>query len=605
MREICSEDAAGVAPLMRAFLLSLACIVLIALPAQAQSKPKVLRSITTAPTSKVTSQVTASLVAQTPTITLTLRYGTDTTYSSGSIVRTIVSNTTTTYVQRFDLAGLVHGTKYFVQVEAKTDVATETKTLEFTQTLDPIAKSDRLTLTSFTGTRAFVLRNDFDPDNVSGAEPDDDLSIKRVTQPAFGRAEIVGKAIMYHPGVTFRGTDEFEYVVTDQFGGTAKAVVTVSGLQFSVVGTQALLLRDLQGDTAGYLQIGVSRAGSFTGTLELGDKSYALLGSFDGAGKFLGYARSGSKLVPVELALTQDEDGLTRIEATLANGTIVAADTVSSQTFDSLEELAGRYTIELPAGSGDSESDDFGTGWAIMEIEQSGDVEIEGETGDRRKFSAGAVLSGSPEGPVVSFYAQQRDGSLAGVLSVGDTISGELTWTREETDSEFYPGGFDITVNANGGRWVEPEDDQRALELDGGDADKMTISISGGDVPEFEQELEISEDDRVTVIEPAADALNMKIDRDDGRFKGKFRHLDDPDRRSKIRGILLQGEGRGSGVFEGNGKAGLVEITTGSTDSPDPVIPDPVIPDPGTTPQPDPDPLDPLDPVLPDPLFNF
>ena len=53
-----------------------------------------------------------------------------------------------------------------------------------------------------------------------------------------------------------------------------------------------------------------------------------------------------------------------------------------------------------------------------------------------------------------------------------------------------------------------------AAALDGDDAGRMTISISGGNVPDFEQELRISEDDRVTVINEGPDSLNMKIDRD-------------------------------------------------------------------------------------------
>jgi hypothetical protein len=297
----------------------------------------------------------------------------------------------------------------------------------------------------------------------------------------------------------------------------------------------------------------------------------------------------------VGLEITQ-ENGVTRLRATLANGRLVAAEATSTQTIASMAELAGRYTMELPAGSGTTveedgtaSSDGLGTGWAIMEIDKWGDVDIEGETGDRQKFSASGVLSGSPTGAVVSFYAEQKDGVLTGTLSLAEKVTGDLRWLHD---------GEEDAVSASGGRWVEPkEDDRRSMASEGDDAGRMTISLSGGNVPEFERELRISEDDRVTVIDEGSDSLNMKIDRDNGTFKGKFRQLDDLDRRCEFRGVLLQGEGRGSGVFEGHDKPGRVEISLASPDSPDPE------PDPTPNPQPDPQP-DPLDPGFNDPVFN-
>ena len=61
--------------------------------------------------------------------------------------------------------------------------------------------------------------------------------------------------------------------------------------------------------------------------------------------------------MPVGLDILQ-EDGVTRIRATLANGTIVATEETSQQTITSMEEIAGRYTIELPASSGDTTDED-------------------------------------------------------------------------------------------------------------------------------------------------------------------------------------------------------------------------------------------------------
>lgn len=600
MREICGEDAAGACISMRALFLSLLGILVLALPVEAESQAKVLRSISSNPRSATTADVVVSLVAQTANITVTVKYGLDETYSQGTLVQ-VITRLSPTYSPAFALTGLVHGSKYFVKTEATAGDLTETKTLQFTQNLAPIAREDVLALTSFAGTRIDVLRNDTDPDNAKSGTPVDLLSIKRVTEPAFGRAEIVGKAIVYSPGPAFLGRDAFDYIITDSLGGTSRATVNVTGLQFALFGGHGLLLQDLEGGTAGYLRIDVGRSGSFTGSLQLGGKSYALMGSFDSAGKFLGYARSGGNVVPVSLMISQ-EDGVTRIRAALANGSIVAAEEASRHTITSMKEIAGRYTLELPAGlSGAGEkaassSEEFGIGWATMKINEWGVVQIKGETGDRRKFSTGAVLSGSPSGPVIAFYAPQKHGWIGGGLQIGEKVSGALTWVRGKTGSDFYPAGFDAAVNVNGGRWEEPKRGRRALANDSGDAGRLKIAIAGGNVPQFERVLRLSEKDRVLVVEPGEDALNLEIDRGNGIFKGKFRHLNDQGRRSKIRGVLLQQEGRGSGVFEGAKKAGRVSISLHSPTTP--------APNPVPLPQPQPN-VNPLPPNQVDPVFDF
>ncbi|MGV3531852.1 MAG: Ig-like domain-containing protein [Chthoniobacteraceae bacterium] len=598
---------------MRAFLLSLVAILALisATQAQTQTQPQVLRMISAAGKTATSTNVTVNLVHQERNITATVKWGTDTTYSLGTQTL-VVTRLSPTYSPIFELTGLVHGTKYFVQVQAATTEATETKTLEFVQNLSPTAKADAFTLEGFTGTRMPVLRNDRDPDNVAGAEPVDELSLKRVTAPSFGRAEIVGKAIVYSPGPAFLGHDQFEYVVTDSNGETSRATVTVSGLGFALFGPHGLLLEDAAGTPAGYLRLDVARGGTFTGSLKMDGRSYALMGRFDSQGKFLGYARSSSGVVPVGLEISQ-EGGVTRIRAKLANGQLGADEATSTHTIASMAELAGRYTIELPAGSAavpdddeeeeenedNDSSEELGIGWAIMEIDNWGDVDIEGETADRQKFSASGVLSGSPAGAVVSFYAQQKNGVLSGTLTLGEKVTGDLQWQRKDGNDEA------VTVSANGGRWFEPEEGRRALATDEDDAGRMTISISGGNVPDFERELRISEDVRVTVLEEGSDSLDMKIDRDNGTFKGKFRQLDDLDRRCEIRGGLLQNERRGSGVFEGDGKPGRVEISLGSPEVPAPQ-PDPT-PQPDQEPDPQPDPLFPgfNDPGLENPGFEF
>ena len=108
---------------MRAFLLSLLGILIVALPAEVQAQAKVLRSITASPENTTATDITVNLVPQAANITVVLKYGTDETYSLGTQSRTITS-ISPTYSPVFTLVGLVHGTRYFVQVDATAGTAT-------------------------------------------------------------------------------------------------------------------------------------------------------------------------------------------------------------------------------------------------------------------------------------------------------------------------------------------------------------------------------------------------------------------------------------------------------------------------------------------------
>jgi hypothetical protein len=85
----------------------------------------------------------------------------------------------------------------------------------------PVANNDAATTMQGVPTTILVLANDTDPDA-------DMLSIVSTTQPAHGTASIQNGAIFYTPNANFTGTDSFQYTISDGYGGTATATVSVT-----------------------------------------------------------------------------------------------------------------------------------------------------------------------------------------------------------------------------------------------------------------------------------------------------------------------------------------------------------------------------------------
>ena len=85
----------------------------------------------------------------------------------------------------------------------------------------PVANPDNYATTSGTGIAVSVLGNDTDANG-------DTLTAIRITAPANGTVSLASNGTgNYVPNPGFRGTDSFTYRVSDGFGGTATATVTI------------------------------------------------------------------------------------------------------------------------------------------------------------------------------------------------------------------------------------------------------------------------------------------------------------------------------------------------------------------------------------------
>lgn len=464
------------------------------------------------------------------------------------------------------------------------------------QTTVPIeAVDDQAVLRSNGRVTIPVLKND-----VSGPGK----MLNKIGKPKFGVAVRVPDpqhqsheaAILYIAGPEFSGYDTFQYSVTDDTGAVSSATVTVHGPQFALVGGPiGTNIVDPEGKPVGYFELEVRNAGAFTGSVRIGSAEYSLLGRLDHGGRYTGFARAeedDDKNLPVSFIVTTGEDRRLLTATFGEDRHWTVSQEINSLTEEQLADLEGRYTVELPPPSGtvvDSDSDDSngadtdslgrdipqGTGWMMIEVNDRGDARVKGKTGDGRSFSVKGQVMGNGDELVLSFYEAWGDSVLGGTLTMGNSVEGDLTWTRDVSDEDRYPDGFDLTVNARGGRYEAPKDGRRALDNGTSDGDSATLTISGGGVDEFTRELRFSEGDDVTTVNQNGDTIDLKIDRRSGTFTGKFRDPDDRETRVKFSGVLLQSEGRGVGFFEANTKTGRVEFEVDGSGDDGTTDPDP------------------------------
>ena len=109
-------------------------------------------------------------------------------------------------------------------IEIKT-IRDETKIITLTAANSPnqlpTARNDSATTQINAEISLNVLSNDNDAD-------EDNLTIVDVTIPANGIAEFDDTMVYYTPNPGFTGTDQFDYIVDDGFGGTASAAVFIT-----------------------------------------------------------------------------------------------------------------------------------------------------------------------------------------------------------------------------------------------------------------------------------------------------------------------------------------------------------------------------------------
>ncbi|WP_139142056.1 Ig-like domain-containing protein [Alteromonas lipolytica] len=87
---------------------------------------------------------------------------------------------------------------------------------------EPVATDDNFDVAAGANFVVSVLENDSDPDH-------DTLSIASSTQPEHGVLSLENNELRYKPALTYKGSDEFSYTVTDgEYKATARVIISVT-----------------------------------------------------------------------------------------------------------------------------------------------------------------------------------------------------------------------------------------------------------------------------------------------------------------------------------------------------------------------------------------
>jgi uncharacterized repeat protein (TIGR03803 family) len=396
----------------------------------------------------------------------------------------------------------------------------------------------------------------------------DPLRLVSITDGAHGTVDFTEDGtVTYTPGPDFdSGTtqsDSFTYTISDGFGGTSTATVTISApsdLIRSGAGVYGGVVA-LNGSAQGYWGIAMTGVGAFTGVVVVDGVKTTVKGLFGADGSFSKTFPRKEPLAPLIVNLQLDA-----INHTISGTISVGADTYSVELVRNLpiyspkhpNPKAGRYTILLaPTQLGDLLPG--GVGFAKMTVSPKGAVAIAGKLGDGTPFAAGSFLTYSGEIP---FYAQtylKKKGYVAGLLAFEDLaasdISGSLTWKKPERPSDvIYPGGFVTTATLSGARYAKGSP---VLPLVWMSANASLVFDALRTI-----QLTISTANAAQITDPPGDLTKVKIDANTGVFTGTY---PDGGTRRAFGGVIYQkATHRGEGLFfseSGTRKVNIIPVT--------------------------------------------
>jgi hypothetical protein len=503
-----------------------------------------------------------------PVSAIKFEYGTTTSYGLtvlGTPPTIDDGNATTGVASIANISGLTRGQIYHYRISATNNLGTTSTTdatLATAANKAPVARADKVFLQGDKPILISVLANDYDPDK-------DTITLISVTQGKQGHTEIVGNQVRYTPLPDATGGDTFTYIIRDGFTASprnATGTVTISAPALAARGLKAAQIKDADGTIVGQIRLFGTGTGQITGKVQFFNDTYTVAGTLDANGRF-NYTIPRKGGPPLQLT-AEFSDPTKSFQASLTEGSkLYAAEAPAYAITDARrDEIVGKYTVQLPPASA-TDGSPQGNGFARIEVRPWGEVTIKGQLGDGTKFSTKGVLGGTDTTAGVTMWITPEDSRASAQFTFGSgtapAVTGEMKWYRSPNDqSNLYPEGFYTTLSPTGAFYVPPEKGERALDTSNS---KASITLSDGNLnSNITHNIEISKSDRVTVLNDTGDGFSFKINRENGTFKGYFDHPVDGDQR-KFEGVLVQTQGKGSGLFTGIDQAGGVQLTLGTT----------------------------------------
>ncbi|HLP76897.1 MAG TPA: immunoglobulin domain-containing protein, partial [Candidatus Paceibacterota bacterium] len=231
--------------------------------------------------------------------------------------------------------------------------------------------------------------------------------------------------------------------------------------------------------SSGYITVGTTANGKYSGKLLLAGKSYSIRGQFDAEGRATNsIARGASARLVVELTLSPEDSDV--LNGRVTDGNWSSEITADRCVFNAGNRAAqaGSYTLAIPGTPGTITSP-VGAGYASITINAFGRVQIKGVLADGTKIMQNTTLSKNSEVPL--YVSLSRGiGSLIGWLHFssddeGD-IHGTVNWAKAQQPSNWlYPAGFAVQSEVIGSAYSMPTGGTRVLNMTNG-----VLTLGGG-----------------------------------------------------------------------------------------------------------------------------
>ncbi len=329
-------------------------------------------------------------------------------------------------------------------------------------------------------------------------------------------------------------------------------------------------------DNAGFINVILTGAGGYTGTLKVDGIAYSLSGSFslDGISR-LSVPRFGKSTLQLSLQLNlgAPNDSLQgAVGDANWSANILAYRQVYSATTNPATTWAGQYTLLLPPDT-NGPPDLRGFGYGLGTISLGGNLTLNGSLADGGNISQTVPVSQNGQCPIyVPLYPDQawltnisviglraeNKGFLLGWLSVSNApdsiMTGNLNWVKKSWTNALWPSGFTNILAVAGSRFHPPGKGSRVMNFT-----NFSATVSGGSLPSsLTASLLLATNNKISFISSNIPSFSLQLNLTNGAVSGRF--SDANAGTNAIKGALLQQQNYGAGFFIGTNSPGVFQL---------------------------------------------
>lgn len=328
--------------------------------------------------------------------------------------------------------------------------------------------------------------------------------------------------------------------------------------------------------SAGFVNVKVKSSLKFSAKLVCDGDAISFSGKFDLPGtvtKTISRAAKGKSDLIVSFDLGFG------VATNLATGTVsdgnwtaeLKADRAVFDNSNLATAFSNRYTMLMP-GFTNASAGPAGYGYGVIFVEGDGGVKLSGATADAQPLSQSVPISGNGEWP---FYVPLSKGihvytnlltmvkktnnayplgSMLGWINFTNTApTGTVSWIKKSGATAVYPNGFTNESVLLGSRYLVPATGTRAVDITTG-----TVMLTSGNLSSaITRSVSISTAN-VLAITPTNQTVKLTLTPKTGLLSGNFKHPDNANTTTTIKGVVLQEQELGGGFFVGTNQGGLM-----------------------------------------------